>query len=156
MIIHFNTYSDMIAWPNPVNGTIGVITSIAKSYIYDSDFSKWLTENDSKVEYVTQNCIDTITEFAPVIQPNSYTTLTNIHSAITSLIIHCAALVDTKYAYIYQCKFTTPATLAITTFSILDADGVEVTWMGSAPSLKANKTYEISVVNGCAVIGVSV
>ena len=36
MIIHFNTYSDMIAWPNPVNRTIGVITSIAKSYIYET------------------------------------------------------------------------------------------------------------------------
>jgi len=156
MIINFNTYADMLAWPNPVNGTIGVITSIAKSYIYDSDFSKWLTENDSKVEYVTQNCLDSITEFAPSIQPNSYTTLTNIHSAITSLIIHCATLVDTKYAYIYQCKFTTPATLAITTFSILDADGVAVTWMGSAPSLKASKTYEISILNKLAVITESV
>jgi len=32
----------------------------------------------------------------------------------------------------------------------------DVTWLGTAPALVGGKTYEISVVNGCAVIGGSV
>lgn len=156
MIINFNTYNDMLAWPNPTNGDIGVINSRAKSYTYDSTQDKWLSENDDKVRYVTTRCADSVTEFAPSLQPNCYTTLDNIHSLVTSLIIGCAELPDTKYVYIFQCKFTTPATLGITTFSVLNFDGTSVTWMGTAPSLKASKTYEISILNKIAIISESV
>jgi hypothetical protein len=146
----------MQAWPNPENDDIGIINSIAKSYTYDSVFGKWLTPNDDKVLFVTQNCADDVTSFSPSIEPNCYTTLGNIHSLITSLVINCVTPTDTKYAYSYKCKFTTPVTLGITAFSVLDDIGATVTWMGSAPSLKASKTYYISILNKLAIIAESV
>jgi hypothetical protein len=153
MIINFNTYNDMQAWPNPVNGDIGIISSIAKSYTYDSTFGKWLEPVQYKYMNVTKSVDDGATEWAPSIDVNEYTTLNNISSSMTSLIISMGDLPDSYYSYEYKFRFTTPSTLGLTTFSVLDFNGVAVKWLGSAPTLLGGKTYEVSVVGDLAIIG---
>ena len=75
---------------------------------------------------------------------------------MTSLVITLNAPPDFIYCYEYSFRFVTPSVLGITTFSILDHTSTPVNWIGDAPSLLGGKTYEVSVVEGYAVIGESV
>lgn len=246
MAIYFNSYSDMVNFPIPINGTIGVIKSLAKSYTFDATEGKWISSNDDKVLIKTLTAPDGITKFSPAINSGEYSKLENIHSSIAALIISLAELPDANFAYTYTARFATPATMGITTFKavgpgfirvavahdltsrvikfsaaqlnhiyatladqtivtatesisyvtatstlsvgtetlVLDGSATEdvyfvcsstfgvvtavgtefdlptlydnVTWIGTAPSLEAGKTYEISVLNGLAVISGSV
>jgi hypothetical protein len=156
MNINFSTYASMLAWPNPNDGDMGIIDLINKTYTYNAVAEKWLCPDQDKNVNVTKSAADGATEWAPTIDVNEYTTLNNISSSMTSLIISMGALPDSYYSYEYKFRFTTPATLGLTTFSVLDSSGVAVTWLGSAPALVGGKTYEISVVGNLAIIGASV
>lgn len=94
--------------------------------------------------------------WAPTVAPEEFTVLGNITSSMTSLVINLSAPPDSFYCYEYKFRFTTPSVLGITTFSILDHNSSAVNWLGTAPSLLGGKTYEVSVVDGYAVIGESV
>lgn len=93
------------------------------------------------------------TEWNPTIEVNNYVTLDNITSSMTSLIIKLSSIPDNTYMYEHSITFTTPETLGIVTFSVIDYYNNPIRWIGESPSLEANKTYEISVVNGIGVIG---
>jgi len=94
--------------------------------------------------------------WAPIVNPEEFTVLGNITSSMTSLVITLSAPPDSVYCYEYNFRFTTPSVLGITTFSILDHNSTAVNWLGNTPSLLGGKTYEVSVVDGYAVIGESV
>ena len=100
--------------------------------------------------------IDENISWAPTVNPEEFTVLGNITSVMTSLVINLSAPPDSLYCYEYNFRFTTPAVLGITTFSILDHNSTAVSWIGNTPSLRGGKTYEVSVVEGIAVIGASV
>ena len=114
------------------------------------------TPEENKIINVTKLAPEGATSWAPIIAINEYTTLGNISSAMTSLVVSMDTLPDNDYYYEYKFKFTTPETLGITTFSVLAPSGSPVVWLGSAPSLTAGKTYEVSVVGNLAVFGESV
>lgn len=111
---------------------------------------------ENRIINVTKLAAEGATSWDPIIAVNEYTTLGNISSDMTSLVVSMDTLPDNDYYYEYKFKFTTPETLGITTFSVLDPSGSPVMWLGSAPSLTAGKTYEVSVVGNLAVFGESV
>lgn len=99
---------------------------------------------------------DDAVTWTPTIGFNEYTFLENITSAMTSLIITCGEMPENVYEYEFMFRFTTPATLGITTFQVKDSNRQNVVWIGASPSLVGGKTYEVSVVKDLAIIGVSV
>ena len=100
--------------------------------------------------------IDENISWAPTIKTEEFTVLENITSDMTSLVITLSAPPDSIYCYEYSFRIITPAVSGITTFSILDHNGTAVNWLGYTPALVGGKTYEVSVVDGLAVIGESV
>jgi hypothetical protein len=146
----------MISWPNPNNGDMGIIDLTNKIYTYNSTVSAWLNTCEDKKVNVTKLAPDEATSWNPTINVNEYTTLENISSIMTSLVISMDNLPDSWYSYEYRFKFTTPSTLGITVFSVLDSNGDSVTWLNSAPSLVANKTYEVSIIGNLGIIAGSV
>ena len=156
MNINFSTYEAMLAWPNPQDGDMGIIDLINKTYTYNSTVESWLNACQDKNVNTTKSAPDGATSWSPTIVVNEYTTLGNISSSMTSLVISMGDLPDVWYSYEYKFKFTTPLTLGITTFSVLDSNGDSVTWLNSAPSLVANKTYEVSIIENLGIIAGSV
>jgi len=175
------TYSDWEGTLNTsnimlsMNGSANVIAEKNKAYkvmlcdaLHPPSNPIWVKDNlyviSSEIEVISSTRIINVTKLAtegatswtPIIAINEYTTLGNISSAMTSLVVSMDTLPDNDYYYEYKFKFTTPETLGITTFSVLDPSGSPVVWLGSAPSLTAGKTYEASVVGNLAVIGASV
>lgn len=156
MIINFNTYNDMISWPNPNANDVGIVRTLQKAYTYNNSVQQWLCPVQDKSEIASKLAPDGATEYAPTIGFNEYTFIENITSAMTSLIITCAEMPDNVYEYEFRFRFTTPATLGITTFQVKDSNLQNVVWLGSEPALVGGKTYEVSVVKDLAIIGVSV
>lgn len=156
MIINFNTYSDMIAWPNPQPNDVGIVHTLQKAYTYVNRSQRWLCHVQDKPVMTIKRADDGAVSFAPTIGFNEYTWIENITSAMTSLIITCAEMPDNYYEYEFSFRFTTPATLGITTFQVKDSNRQNVVWIGTAPALVGGKTYEVSVVKDLAIIGVSV
>ena len=156
MIINFNTYNDMLAWPNPNPNDIGIVRVLQKSYIYNNSVQQWLCYVQDKAAITAKRADDGTVTWAPTIGFNEYTFLENITSAMTSLIITCGEMPDNVYEYEFRFRFTTPATLGITTFQVKDSNRQNVVWIGASPSLVGGKTYEVSVVKDLAIIGVSV
>ena len=156
MIINFNTYSDMLAWPNPQPNDVGIVHTLQKAYTYVNTSQRWLCHVQDKSVMTIKRADDGAVSFAPTIGFNEYTWIENITSAMTSLIITCAAMPDNFYEYEFRFRFTTPETLGITTFQVKDSNRQNVVWIGTAPALVGGKTYEVSVVKDLAIIGVSV
>lgn len=156
MIINFNTYEDMQAWPNSQPNDVGIVRNLQKAYTYVNTSQRWVCHVQDKYINIAKRVPDEATEYAPTIGFNEYTFIENITSAMTSLIITCAAMPDNFYEYEFRFRFTTPSTLGITTFQVKDSNQQSVVWMGTAPSLVGGKTYEVSVVRDLAIIGVSV
>lgn len=117
MIINFNTYDEMNNWPNPTNEDIGIVKVLAKSYTYDSTQGKWISTNEDKCLIKEVSVSDT-SSVIQKLSANSYSIYSGITSTCTKLGFVLEDLPDTKYLYEYKCKFTTPATLGITVFSI--------------------------------------
>lgn len=156
MIINFNTYNDMLAWPNPSANDVGIVRALQKSYIYNNSVQQWVCLVQDKAVITAKRAPDDAVTWTPTIGFNEYTFLENITSAMTSLIITCGEMPDNYYEYEFRFRFTTPATLGITTFQVKDSNRQNVVWLGTAPSLVGGKTYEVSVVKDLAIIGVSV
>jgi hypothetical protein len=156
MIINFKSYEEMIAKPNASDGDVGVITSTGKSYVYKASEQQWVSRNQkSRTKRLLTPGTGENISWAPTVDPEEFTVLGNITSDMTSLVITLSAPPDSFYCYEYSFRFTTPSILGITTFSILDHNSTAVNWQGYAPSLLGGKTYEVSVVDGLAVIGES-
>lgn len=156
MIINFNTYNDMISWPNPNANDVGIVRTLQKAYTYVNTSQRWVCPVQNKSDMTIKRADDGAVSFAPTIGFNEYTWIENITSAMTSLIITCAEMPDNYYEYEFRFRFTTPATLGITTFQVKDSNLQNVVWLGSEPALVGGKTYEVSVVKDLAIIGVSV
>jgi len=157
MIINFKSYEEMAAKPNASDGDVGVIASTGESYEYKASEQKWVCRHQkSRTKRVLTPETNETTSWAPTVNPEEFTVLGNITSDMTSLVITLSAPPDSFYCYEYSFRFTTPPVLGITTFSILDHNSTAVNWLGNAPSLLGGKTYEVSVVDGYAVIGESV
>ena len=152
MIINFNTYNDMLNWPNPQHNDIGIVTVLQKSYTYNGTIQQWLCHAQDRCIETTQVAPTGATEWAPTINVNEFTHLTNISSDMTSLIITMGAIPDPLYYYEFRFNFETPSTLNLATFQVKDSNGTLVNWLGSAPSLVGGKTYEVSVAKNLAVI----
>ena len=156
MIINFNTYADMLAWPNPQPNDVGIVRNLQKAYAFVNTSQRWVCHVQDKYINIAKRVPDEATEYAPTIEFNEYAFIENITSAMTSLIITCGEMPDNYYEYEFKFRFTTPSTLGITTFQVKDSNHQNVAWMGTAPSLVGGKTYEVSVVRDLAIIGVSV
>jgi hypothetical protein len=157
MIINFKSYEEMVAKPNASDGDVGVIASTGESYEYKESKQQWVSRNQkSRTKRLLTPGTGEDISWAPTVAPEEFTVLGNITSSMTSLVINLSAPPDSVYCYEYNFRFTTPSVLGITTFSILDHNSTAVNWQGYAPSLLGGKTYEVSVVDGLAVIGESV
>jgi len=117
MIIDFDSYNDMINFPVTENETIGYIKNTAKIYTYDSIRGKWITSNEDKC-LIKEVSVSDSSSVIQKLSANSYSIYSGITSTCTKLGFVLEDLPDTKYLYEYKCKFTTPATLGITVFSI--------------------------------------
>lgn len=157
MIINFKSYEEMLAKTNVSDGDIGVIASTRESYEYKESEQEWICRNQKRCTklLLTPGTNENVT-WTPTVNPEEFTVLGNITSDMTSLVITLSAPPDSFCCYEYIFRFTTPSVLGITTFSIHDHNSTAVNWLGNTPSLLGGKTYEVSVVDGLAVIGESV
>jgi len=117
MIMDFDSYEDMINFPVTEDETIGYIKNTAKIYTYDSTRGTWITSNDDKC-LIKEITVGDTTSVIQKLSANSYSIYSGITATCTKLGFVLEELPDTKYLYEYKCKFTTPATLNITVFSI--------------------------------------
>src|SRR5574344_84228 len=154
MIINFKSYEEMLAKPNVSDGDVGVIASTGESYEYKTSEQVWIRRSQKRCNktLLTPGINENIS-WAPTVNPEEFTVLGNITSVMTSLVINLSAPPDSLYCYEYNFRFTTPAALGITTFSVLDHNSTAVSWIGNTPSLLGGSTYEVSVVDSIAVIG---
>lgn len=157
MIINFKSYEEMLAKPNVSDGDVGVIASTGESYEYKASGQEWVRRNQKRrTKLLLTPGINENISWAPTVTTEEFTVLGNITSDMTSLVITLSAPPDSFYCYEYKFRFTTPSVLGITTFSILDHNSTAVNWLGNTPLLLGGKTYEVSVVDGLAVIGESI
>lgn len=161
VVVQFSfNYSDTILSKSIIINSSGVVHEEATNICVNGDFDngfksldlyingkgdKFLTDDGTYKEIGGQNIpvIDHGTgDTTFVLTPNIF----HKWGTVTSLTITLAAPVDTTVANYYMFEFTSGSTA--TTLSLPSA----ITW-ASDVSIEANKTYQVSILNGCGIIG---
>lgn len=143
------TSGSQLAILNKTGLLVGTATSPqAKLHVVgDGIFTGKITSNGKEV--ATKYPITTKTQTATTgtltltLDPNVYYKISNYTTLNLTL-----GTTDAAYMYEFMFEFTTGS--SATTLTLPD----DVKWMGgSAPTIKTNKTYQVSIVNNLAVIG---